>query len=150
MYDIITFGSATQDITVNPKKLTVLKYNKDFKTGEGICFPLGSKIDVQDITFTTGGGGTNTAATFVKQGFKTAFCGVVGTDLAHTIPLVTIAGLAHMGLGNVNYAVLISLLVGSAPGIWFGTSLGSRLPTVYLRKILVGVLFAVGALCIWR
>ncbi|OGZ64751.1 MAG: hypothetical protein A3A98_02050 [Candidatus Staskawiczbacteria bacterium RIFCSPLOWO2_01_FULL_40_39] len=82
MYDIITFGSAAKDIFVKPKKLTVLKYDKDFSTNEGICFPLGSKIDVEEIQFNTGGGGTNAAATFSKQGFKTAFCGAIGTDLA--------------------------------------------------------------------
>lgn len=82
MFDIITFGSATEDILIKPKKLTVLKYNKDFKTGQGVCFPLGSKIDVEDMQFTSGGGATNTAATFIKQGFKTAFCGMVGNDLA--------------------------------------------------------------------
>ncbi|MGD0577182.1 MAG: PfkB family carbohydrate kinase, partial [Candidatus Staskawiczbacteria bacterium] len=54
----------------------------DFATGQGICLPFGSKIEVQDILFTTGGGGTNTAATFVKQGFKTAFCGAIGADVS--------------------------------------------------------------------
>jgi sugar/nucleoside kinase (ribokinase family) len=43
---------------------------------------LGSKIDVEDMIFTSGGSGTNTAATFAKQGFKTAFCGAIGVDVA--------------------------------------------------------------------
>lgn len=82
MYDIITFGSASKDIMVRPKKLSVLKYKKGMN-GEGeICFPLGSKVDIESIAFNSGGGGTNTAATFAKQGFKAAFCGVVGTDVA--------------------------------------------------------------------
>ncbi|MDD4663787.1 MAG: carbohydrate kinase family protein, partial [Caldisericia bacterium] len=42
---------------------------------------LGSKIDVEDIKFTFGGGGTNTAVSFAKQGFKTAYCGAVGQDI---------------------------------------------------------------------
>lgn len=82
MYDIITFGSAAQDIHLKSKAFKVLKDNKDFITGEGICLNLGSKVDIEDIVFTTGGGGTNTAATFAKQGFKTAFCGAIGVDLA--------------------------------------------------------------------
>ena len=57
---------------------------------------------------------------------------------------VTIAGSGHLRLGNVDYGVLISLLIRSAHGIWFGTSVGCRLPTVFLRKILVGVLFVIG------
>ena len=82
MYDIVTFGSAAQDIHVKSKAFKILKDGKDFSTGEGICLTLGSKIEVEDITFSTGGGGTNTAATFVKQGFVTAFCGAIGADTA--------------------------------------------------------------------
>jgi len=93
MYDIITFGSAAQDIHVKSKAFKILKnlphskagekdFGAPFGSGEGICLALGSKIDVEDISFATGGGGTNTAATFAKQGFKTAFCGAIGSDMA--------------------------------------------------------------------
>lgn len=81
-FDIITFGSATRDIMVKPRGLTALKYGSDPATGKGVCFPFGSKIDVEEIEFNSGGGGTNTAATFTKQGFKTAFLGAVGEDSA--------------------------------------------------------------------
>ena len=81
-YDIITFGSAAQDIHVKSKAFRIMKNEEDFATGEGICLALGSKIDVEDIIYTTGGGGTNTAATFAKQGFRTAFCGAIGVDLS--------------------------------------------------------------------
>ncbi len=82
MFDIITFGSATQDIIVKPKHLTVLQYAKHRDASKEVCFPMGSKIDIEDIMFNSGGGGTNTAATFALQGFKTAFCGVVGIDVS--------------------------------------------------------------------
>lgn len=82
MYDIITFGSAAQDIHLKSDAFKILKDSKDFVSGEGICLNLGSKIDVEDITFASGGGGTNTAATFAKQGFRTAFCGAIGVDVA--------------------------------------------------------------------
>ncbi len=82
MYDIITFGSAAQDIHVKSKAFKVLKDEKDFATGEGLCLALGSKIDVEDIIYTSGGGGTNVAATFAKQGFKTAYCGAIGSDMS--------------------------------------------------------------------
>lgn len=79
MNDIITFGSAAQDIYLNSKKFLKVKGRK-FATGEGICFNLGSKIEVENAFFSSGGGGTNTAATFAKQGFKAAYCGMVGDD----------------------------------------------------------------------
>jgi ribokinase len=82
MHDIITFGSAAQDIHVKSKAFKILDDKADFETGEGICLPFGSKIDVENIVFTSGGGGTNTAVGFAKQGFKTAYCGAIGTDTA--------------------------------------------------------------------
>jgi sugar/nucleoside kinase (ribokinase family) len=81
-YDIITFGSAAQDIHLKSDAFKIVKDDKDFATGKGICLNLGSKIDVEDIVFTSGGGGTNVAATFAKQGFKTAFCGAIGADVS--------------------------------------------------------------------
>ncbi|MEK7664893.1 MAG: carbohydrate kinase family protein [Patescibacteria group bacterium] len=88
MYDIITFGSAAQDIHIKSKAFKILKDlpaqagENNFTKGEGLCLALGSKIDVEDIKFASGGGGTNTAVAFAKQGFKTAFCGTVGEDNA--------------------------------------------------------------------
>jgi ribokinase len=95
MYDIITFGSATQDIHVKSKAFKILKDEKDFATGEGLCLALGSKIDVEDIIYTTGGGGTNTATTFARQGLKTAYCGAIGVDLPG---LEVIRDLKHFGV----------------------------------------------------
>lgn len=83
MYDIITFGSAIQDIYIKPEKFKILGSSK-FNTGKGVCFGLGSKINVEEMHFSSGGGGTNTAASFAKQGFLTAFCGAVGLDISGT------------------------------------------------------------------
>lgn len=79
MHDIITFGSATRDLFIRSKDFKILK-SREFITGQGLCFNLGSKIRIDDLFFATGGGGTNTAATFVKQGFKVACVGRVGND----------------------------------------------------------------------
>ena len=79
MFDIITFGSASQDIYLKSRKFLPVS-GKDFATGKGICLSFGSKIEVADIFLTSGGGGTNTAATFGNQGFRVAYCGMVGDD----------------------------------------------------------------------
>lgn len=79
MFDIITFGSATKDIFLSTKESTIVESNK-LSTGVGMCFPMGSKIKTDEIYFTSGGGGTNTAVTFAKQGFSVAFCGKIGDD----------------------------------------------------------------------
>ncbi|HXV26584.1 MAG TPA: carbohydrate kinase family protein [Candidatus Paceibacterota bacterium] len=59
--------------------LTVLK-GEQFVTGAGICVPFGSKVEVSKIVFASGGGGTNAAVTFARQGLKTACVGVIGQD----------------------------------------------------------------------
>lgn len=81
MFDIITFGSAAWDIFLRPDNFETLK-SRRFITGRGICFNLGSKVDLGEIYFSSGGGGTNAAATFSKQGFKVAYYGRIGDDLA--------------------------------------------------------------------
>lgn len=79
-YDIITFGSGTLDVFVKSRDFRI-KREKRFLTGKGICFPFASKVDIKDIFFSTGGGGTNVAATFSNQGFKVAYCGKIGKDI---------------------------------------------------------------------
>lgn len=80
MFDIVSIGSATRDIFINTDKFKSLDL-PDFSTGKALCFPLGSKIEIKKITFTSGGGGTNAAVTFARQGLVTACVGVVGKDL---------------------------------------------------------------------
>jgi sugar/nucleoside kinase (ribokinase family) len=79
MFDIIAFGSASRDLFVKSKDFKIVK-SQDFITGEGLGFNLGSKVAVDELAFFTGGGGTNTAATFAKQGFKVAYVGEIGND----------------------------------------------------------------------
>ncbi len=81
MLDIITFGSATLDIFVRDKEFS-FKKDKRLFTEKGVFFPLGTKIDIDELYFSSGGGGTNVAASFAQQGFKTAYCGMLGSDPA--------------------------------------------------------------------
>ena len=69
---------------------------------------------------------------------------VVGTDLAHAIPLTAVAGFGHMGLGNVDLTLLSSLLVGSLPGIWLGSHLSAKIPERFLRPVLACLLLLIG------
>ncbi len=69
---------------------------------------------------------------------------VVGTDLAHAIPLTAVAGFGHWMLGNVDFVLLGSLLIGSLPGIWVGSHLSAKLPERFLRPILAVLLLIIG------
>jgi sugar/nucleoside kinase (ribokinase family) len=80
MFDIITFGSATRDIFLEAKQFLISGFKFDY-IKKKILLPYGLKLNVEKIHFHSGGGGTNTAATFTSQGLKTAYCGVIGKDL---------------------------------------------------------------------
>jgi uncharacterized membrane protein YfcA len=69
---------------------------------------------------------------------------IVGTDLAHAVPLTLVAGLGHALLGHVNWALLVSLLLGSLPGIWLGSKLAVAVPERLLRTTLAGMLVLIG------
>lgn len=69
---------------------------------------------------------------------------VVGIDIAHAVPLTFIAGIAHLWLGNVDFVLLVCLLIGSLPAIHLGTQIGSRIPSKVLQPILASVLMGLG------
>jgi len=69
---------------------------------------------------------------------------VVGTDLAHAIPLTAVAGFGHWSLGHVNFALLGTLLIGSLPGIWVGSHLSVKIPEKVLRPMLATLLLIIG------
>jgi uncharacterized membrane protein YfcA len=68
---------------------------------------------------------------------------LVGSDIAHAVPLTLIAGLGHWWLGSINFPLLGSLLVGSIPGIVIGSMLVTKVPEPSLRLVLAFVLVLV-------
>ena len=69
---------------------------------------------------------------------------LVGTEIAHAVPLTLIAGLGHAGFGNLNLPLLGNLLLGSLPGIYIGSHLASNVADHYLRPALATMLVVVG------
>ena len=69
---------------------------------------------------------------------------IVGSDIAHAVPLTLLAGAGHWYLGDVNWQLLGQLLIGSIPGILVGSYLAPRMPEGGLRPVLAGVLLLVG------
>lgn len=69
---------------------------------------------------------------------------IVGTELAHAIPLTAVAGFGHLSMGHVDCSLLASLLIGSLPGIWAGSHLSARVPEKVLRTILAALLLLIG------
>ncbi len=69
---------------------------------------------------------------------------VVGTDIAHAVPLTLVAGSGHLLLGNVDFVLLGYLLIGSLPAIWLGTRVSVDIPEGVIRSILATLLFGIG------
>jgi hypothetical protein len=69
---------------------------------------------------------------------------IVGSDIAHAVPLTLVAGVGHWLAGSVNGSILMSLLVGSLPGIVAGSYAAGHVPEPALRLTLAAVLLVVG------
>jgi uncharacterized membrane protein YfcA len=69
---------------------------------------------------------------------------IVGSDIAHAVPLTLVGGISHWAAGSVNGAILVSLLIGSLPGIVVGSHAASYVPERALRLALAAVLVLVG------
>ncbi len=79
---ILTFGAAAQDVYLTGKALHA---RRDVRSRDYVeQFPLGSKIDIEKVYFETGGGATNGAVTFARQGLKVGYVGKIGHDPAGT------------------------------------------------------------------
>lgn len=83
MLIICALGAASQDVFLSGKGIRaqldpqINEYVEEFK--------LGAKLDVDEVTFSTGGGATNAAVTFARQSIQSHFIGRVGKDTAAQI-----------------------------------------------------------------
>jgi hypothetical protein len=68
---------------------------------------------------------------------------IVGSDIAHAVPLTLVAGIGHWLLGSVDWSLMGVLLMGSLPGIILGSYCATRVPEMVLRFALAGVLVVV-------
>lgn len=69
---------------------------------------------------------------------------IVGSDVAHAVPLTLVAGTGHWMIGGVDWTLLGSLLMGSLPGIWLGSHISSKVPEHILRRLLASMLILIG------
>lgn len=69
---------------------------------------------------------------------------LVGTEIAHAVPLTLVAGLGHASMGNLDLSLLVQLLIGSLPGIYVGSMLSGKVPDLLLRNAIALMLFIVG------
>jgi uncharacterized membrane protein YfcA len=109
----------------------------------GLTILLGAVLGVL-VSLTSVGAGALGMTVLLVLYPKMDIAKLVGSDIAHAVPLTLLAGLGHWMMGSVNWQLLASLLVGSIPGIVLGSLLASRTPDGVLRTILASTLALVG------
>jgi hypothetical protein len=73
----------------------------------------------------------------------------VGTDIVHAVILTGVTGFLHFRFGNVDPRLVLTLLIGSIPGGLLGSHLSTRIPILWLRRILCALLLITGARMLW-
>ena len=101
---------------------------------------LGAIVTITSI----GAGAVGTVALFLLYPLLPT-TRLVGTEIAHAVPLTLLAGLGHAGFGNLDLHLLGNLLLGSLPGIYVGSHLASNVADHYLRPALALMLVVVGS-----
>ena len=96
------------------------------------------------VTLTSVGAGALGVTALLILYPKVSITKIVGSDVAHAVPLTLVAGLGHASLGTVDYQLLGTLLIGSIPGIWIGSHLSSKVAEHWVRTVLALILVYVG------
>lgn len=100
---------------------------------------LGTMVALTSI----GAGALGTVALFILYPFLETRR-LVGTEIAHAVPLTLVAGFGHASMGNMDWGVLGFLLIGSLPGIYLGSHLSGRVSDNVLRPCLALMLGLIG------
>jgi uncharacterized membrane protein YfcA len=96
------------------------------------------------VTLTSVGAGALGVTALLLIYPKIGITKIVGTDIAHAVPLTLVAGIGHASIGTVDYSLLGVLLIGSIPGIYIGSHLSSKVSEQSVRYVLALILIYVG------
>ena len=96
------------------------------------------------VTLTSVGAGALGVTALILLYPKEKITTIVGSDIAHAVPLTLVAGIGHATLGTINYSLLGTLLIGSIPGIYIGSHLSAKVAEHWVRIALAAILIFVG------
>lgn len=96
------------------------------------------------VTLSSVGAGAFGAAILLIIYSQTPAVRIIGTDIAHAVPLTFIAGIGYLYSGFVDLSLLLSLLIGSLPAISLGSKVSSKVPEKTLQNILTVILLSLG------
>ena len=121
----------------NPYRHFIILHRAGVTTVAGIL--LGALVTISSV----GAGAIGAAILFLLYPNKRSVA-IVGTDIAHAVPLTAIAGLGHLQFGSVDLPLLSGLLLGGLPAIYLGSLLGQHLPDRILKPIVASILMLLG------
>jgi len=126
----------TIEVSVSQHNLNKQQYTKLILLG----FPLGMLVTLSSV----GAGVIGTMLLMIVLPLMPARY-IVGTDLAHAVPLTFVAGIGHfLLLGNLDWSLLSSLLLGSLPAVYIGSLWSRYIPELWLKTLLSICLIAIG------
>jgi uncharacterized membrane protein YfcA len=131
----------TSFVIIFKNKLSRLKSTDEPKTRSMVV--LGACLGIL-VTISSVGAGAIGSAILLILYPKISSKQVVGTDIAHAVPLTAIAGLGHFHLGHIDFSLLTSLIIGSLPAVYFGTKVGKHIPDEILKYIIATILMLMG------
>ena len=108
-----------------------------------LTFSMGIVLGVC-VTLSSVGAGAFAAAILMTIYSQTRTVKIIGSDIAHAVPLTFIAGLGYLFAGFVDLMLLLSLLIGSLPAIALGSRLSDLVPEKALQSLLTAILLGLG------
>jgi uncharacterized protein len=119
------------------------KFHKESKTQNALTVAIGVLLGATVTLTSIGAGAIGTVTLFFLYPLL-ATPRLVGTEIAHAIPLTLVAGIGHASMGNLDLNLLIQLLTGSLPGIYAGSMLSGKVPDLFLRNAIAIMLLWAG------
>lgn len=138
---VLAFRNGLERLSLNERFATVRAAHRRWRVPMTI---IGGAVIGTLVTLSSVGAGALGAAFLFFLYPRMRAVSIVGTDLAHAVPITAIAGLGHAHLGTVDFILLLNLLVGSLPGIYIGSHTGANLPDHVVRPVLALMLMLIG------
>jgi len=140
---LIAVAAATLFRTFFDRKIRNNEWqNKPLSEKRGLIIGIGAVLGF--IVGITSIGSGSLFALAMMYLFRMSTTRIVGTDIAHAFLLVTVAGLLHAGMGNVDFRLATNLLSGSIPGVLIGSTLSAKIPAKPLRTVLAALILISG------
>ena len=135
---VLIFGGSI--VTAYRARVTELDPKRTATSTVLVGFALGVLVSISSV-----GAGAIGVVALVMLYPRMPIAKIVGSDIAHAVPLTLIAGLGHWIMGSVDWHIIASLLVGSLPGIILGSYFAHRVPERVLQVVLAITLFVVAS-----